>query len=137
MLATGLGVGLSLTFLGVPMAMTLGIVTGGLTFIPNIGAAIALGLAMFMALPLGLQTVGWVILIYMAFQLVESYALTPLIQQYQVSLPPALLISAQAVLGVLLGFLGAMVASPLVVIGLVLNREVYRKHWLQESTCST
>jgi predicted PurR-regulated permease PerM len=132
MLITGTGVGIALALLGVPLPATLGLLTCLLTFIPNIGAAIALTLAVFMAIPSGLTTMAWVVVIYLAFQLLESYAFTPLIQQYQVSVPPALLIGAQAVFGVLLGFLGAMVASPIVVIALVLKREVYQRHWLQE-----
>lgn len=132
MLLTGTGVGIALAVLGVPMPATLGILTGLLTFIPNIGAAIALTLAVFMAIPSGLTTVAWVVAIYLAFQLLESYAVTPLIQQYQVNVPPALLISSQALFGVLLGFLGAMVASPIVVIVLVLKEEVYQRHWLRE-----
>lgn len=132
MAATGLGIGVALSILGVPMAMSLGIVTGLLTFIPNIGAAIALGLAMFLALPAGLSTVGWVVVAYLVFQLIESYALTPLIQQYQVSIPPAILISVQAILGSLLGFLGALIASPVLVVILVMNREVYQKFWAED-----
>jgi predicted PurR-regulated permease PerM len=133
MLVTGVGVGVSLGLLGVPMALSLGVATGILTFVPNIGAAIALSLAVLMALPMGMMTVLWVVVIYLAFQLLESYALTPLIQQYQVSIPPALLIGAQAVLGALLGFAGAMIASPVVVVMSVLVHDVYRKHWLGET----
>lgn len=131
MLVTGLGVGVALWALGVPLASLLGIATGLLTFVPNIGAAIALMLAIFVALPSGLSTVGLVVAVYIGFQLIESYALTPLIDQHQVDLPPAVVISSQAVLGVLLGFLGAMVASPVMVVLLVLRDEVYLRHLLK------
>lgn len=132
MVITGTGIGLCLAFLGVPMAFSLGVITCLLTFIPNIGGAIALGLASFVALPCGLDTVAWVIGAYLLFQLIESYLLTPFIQQYQVDLPPALLIGMQAVLGTLLGLLGAMIASPAVVVGMVLHKQVYRKIFLKE-----
>ncbi|MEZ6078086.1 MAG: AI-2E family transporter [Pirellulaceae bacterium] len=56
MAVTGGGTGLVL-FFGVPMAMTLGVITGLLTFIPNIGGILALGLSMLMALPQGPMTV--------------------------------------------------------------------------------
>lgn len=134
MVLTGLGIGIALWFLGVPLPLTLGVLTGLLTFIPNIGAAIALGLAMFVALPTGIATVGWVVVVFFAFQLVESYVLTPMIQQYQVSLPPALLISTQALMGGILGFLGALIASPMLVLILVLNREVYQRTLNAEQT---
>lgn len=113
MLVTGVGASLILFSLGVPMAITAGVVTSLLTFIPNIGGLLALTLAMLLALPEGIVTVQLVFVGYMVLQLIESYVVTPLIQQKQVSLPPALLISFQAVMGVLFGFLGAAVASPL------------------------
>ena len=113
MLVTGIGAALLLWLIGVPMAFSLGIMTGLLTFIPNIGAAIALALAMLFALPQGTTTAALVLPAYLGLQLVESYVVTPLIQKRQVEIPPALLISFQAVMGVWFGILGAAVASPL------------------------
>lgn len=127
MLATGVGAGLLLWLLGVPMAITAGFATGLLTFIPNIGGLLSLTLALLLALPDGFGTVQMVFLGYMVLQLVESYLVTPLIQQKQVSLPPALLISFQAVMGVLFGFLGAAVASPLLAATKTLVQEAYIK----------
>ncbi len=136
MLATGLGAFLLLLALGVPMASTLGIVTALLTFIPNIGAAIALSLAMLFALPQGMGTVGAVLGGYMALQLVESYVITPLIQQTAVSLPPAMLIAFQAIMGVLFGFIGAAVASPLLAAGKTLVQMLYVKDYLGDSSAA-
>ncbi len=113
MLITGLGAAAILWFAGVPMAVFLGCVTGLLTFVPNIGSLIALMLAMLFSLPQGGGVVMIVMVGYMALQVVESYVATPLIQQHQVALPPALLIAFQAIMAVLFGFLGASVASPL------------------------
>ena len=113
MLITGVGAATLLGLLGVPMGITLGVVTGLLTFIPNIGGVIAFLLAMLFALPQGGGTVLAVLIGYMVLQVIESYVVTPLIQRHQVSLPPALLISVQAIMGVLFGFLGAAVASPM------------------------
>ncbi len=113
MLATGLGAALLLCLIGVPMAGSLGIVTGLLTFIPNIGAVIALSLSMVFALPQGATSAAMVLPAYLGLQLIESYVVTPLIQKRQVSIPPAALIAFQAIMGVLFGILGAAVASPL------------------------
>ena len=132
MAITGVGVGVALWLLDVPLAVTLGVMTGLLTFIPNIGAAIALIASAFVALPSGLSTVVWVVAIYLAFQMLESYVVTPLIQEHQVSVPPAILISFQALLGVLLGFAGALIASPVLVTAMVLKQEVLRKHGYHE-----
>ena len=113
MLLTGIGTAITLAVLGVPMSISIGIATGILTFIPNIGGFIALILASLMALTQGPSTVVWVVIAYGAIQLVESNIITPMIQQYQTSIPPALLLSFQLVFGILNGFLGIMVATPL------------------------
>lgn len=117
MLITGVGAGLLLLILGVPMAVSLGIVTALLTFIPNIGGLISLILAVIFSLPQGLTVVTLVIVGYIILQLIESYVVTPMIQKKQVSLPPALLIAFQAIMGGLFGLLGAAAASPILAVG--------------------
>lgn len=131
MLITGVGAGIVLTVLGVPLAFTLGVVTGLLTFIPNIGAAIALGLACLAALPQGLSTVGYVVAGYVALQMIESYVITPLITKKAVELPPALTLGGQAIFGVLFGFLGALCATHLIVIVKALVEEIYVEDCLE------
>lgn len=131
MLVTGLGAALLLSLIGVPMAGTLGVITGLLTFIPNIGSLVAFFLALLMALSNSPTTAALVVPTYAVLQLVESYLITPLIQQKQVSLPPALLISFQAIMGVLFGFLGAAVASPLLAASKVIVEELYVQDYLE------
>ena len=125
MLVTGVGAATLLWLIGVPMAGALGVVTGLLTFIPNIGAAIALSLAVLFALPKGTAAASMVLPAYLMLQLIESYVVTPLIQKRQVSIPPALLIAFQAVMGVLFGILGAAVASPLLAAAKVAIEKLY------------
>ncbi len=132
MLITGGGTAVALLALQVPLAISVGVVTGLLTFVPNIGAIIALALAMLLALPQGLSTVGWVLVVYSALQLLESNVITPLLQQHQTSIPPALLISFQVIMGALAGFLGLMVATPLLAATLVLVEEAWIKDVLGE-----
>ena len=125
MAITGFGAFLVMFLVGVPMATTIGIITAILCFIPNIGAAIALMLAMLAALPQGLTQVATVFVGYVALQMVESYVITPLIQQRQVALPPAMLLAFQAFLGALLGFIGAAIASPLLAALMVITKMLY------------
>ncbi len=56
---------------------------------------------------------------------VESYLVTPLVQQRTVSLPPALTLTAQVVLGILLGGLGVILATPLFAAVVVLVKMLY------------
>ncbi|QDT40036.1 pheromone autoinducer 2 transporter [Gimesia alba] len=137
MLVTGLGASVLLFLIGVPMAGTLGVMTGLLTFIPNIGSLIAFLLAILVALSNSPTTAALVVPTYAVLQLVESYLVTPLIQQKQVSLPPALLISFQAIMGVLFGFLGAAVASPLLAASKVVVEELYVNDYLEGQKSSS
>lgn len=125
MVITGVGTWLGLWFLDVPLAATIGLLTAALTFIPNVGAAIALLLAMAMAMTQGASTVAWVVGLYLLLQLIESNVLTPLIQQHQTSIPPALLLAFQLLMGVLTGFLGLMVATPLLAALMVIVDETW------------
>ncbi len=130
MLATGGGAFLLLLSLGIPLAGTLGMLTAILTFVPNIGGALALLLALLIALPQGTTVVGAVIAGYLVLQLFESYVITPLIQQKAVSLPPALLMAFQAIFGVMFGFIGAAVASPVLAAGKTAVQMLYIEDYL-------
>lgn len=125
MLITGLGTGVGLWILGVPLASVVGLVTALMTFIPNIGGFVALLLATLMGLPQGPSTVVWIVVLYGALQLVESNIITPLVQQQKTSIPPALLLGFQLLMGVLTGFLGLLVATPLLAGLMVLVKEIW------------
>lgn len=137
MLITGGGTAVALLVLGIPMAVSVGVITGLLTFVPNIGAIVGLVLAILMALPQGMATVGWVVGLYAVLQLLESNVITPLVQQHQTAIPPALLLSFQVIMGALAGFLGLMVATPLLAASLVLIEQAWIKDVLGEPSSET
>lgn len=86
-----------------PLALTSGLLAAALTFIPNFGPVLALVPPALLALATDPTQAVYVVLLYLAIQTVESYAVTPLIQRRTVSMPPALTITSQIVLGVLVG----------------------------------
>ena len=122
-IAVGGAVGL--WFLGVPLPITLGVLAGLLTFIPNIGGFLGVVPPALLALRQSPEAALWVLALFALLQLVESNLLTPLIQQHQVSVPPGLLLAAQVLMGVLTGILGVAMATPFVAVLLVLVRELY------------
>jgi predicted PurR-regulated permease PerM len=63
--------------------------------------------------------------LYLGIQLVESYVLTPLIQERTVSLPPVVTIVSQVLAGLLAGGLGVALAQPLAAISMVLVKSLY------------
>jgi predicted PurR-regulated permease PerM len=85
-------------------------------FIPYLGpvvAALPSGLA---AMAQGTSMVLWALGVHLVVQMVEGYALAPLIQRRAVDLPPVLTLAAVAVSGTLFGALGVALATPLVAV---------------------
>lgn len=116
---------------GIPLAPALGFISALLGFIPNLGPVLAAVPAMMLAAVQGGHSVAIVAGIYIAVQTIESYGLTPIVEQKQMSLPPALVLGAQLLMGSLYGIFGLAIASPLAAITLVLLREVYVGDYLQ------
>ncbi len=67
----------------------------------------------------------YVLILFVIVQIVESNLVTPLIERRTVELPPALTIVAQIALGVLLGAVGLILATPLVAVIMVIVQMVY------------
>lgn len=116
---------LGLAAIGMPLALTLGIIAGILSFIPNLGPILAIVPAALVAISNGAEQVLIVILLYMGVQAIESYLITPLVERRTVSLPPAVTLIAQLLLSVIVGFLGLLLAAPLVAVLIVLVRMLY------------
>jgi predicted PurR-regulated permease PerM len=121
---------LGLWLIGIPLAPILGLIAALFAFIPNIGPIIAAVPAVLLSCSQGPTTALLVVGVYVAVQTLESYAITPLIQQERVSLPPALIISMQLLMGVLFGILGLALATPMAALGLTLVRETYVERYL-------
>ncbi|MFO8231505.1 MAG: AI-2E family transporter [Longimonas sp.] len=118
---------------GVPLAFVLGLIAALLSFVPYIGPIASVVPAALVALADSPNKVLYVLIIYWAVQLLESYLITPLIQERAVSLPPAVLISAQVIIGILAGAIGVLMATPLAVVLIVLIQMLYIADTLGDS----
>ena len=125
MAVVGILTGLGLFIAGVPLAFTLGLIAALFSFVPYIGPLASAVPALLVALTAGPTKALYVVIIYAAVQFLESYLITPLIQERAVSIPPALLISAQVVAGVLAGVLGVLLATPMAVAIVVAVQMLY------------
>lgn len=125
MLLNGVLTALALWLLGVPLALTLGILAGLLNFIPNIGPIIAGVPAVLIALMQSPQQALYVLILYVVLQSVDGYVLTPLVQRRTIKLPPVLTITAQVFLGLVFGFIGILLASPLTAAVMILIKMLY------------
>jgi predicted PurR-regulated permease PerM len=96
------------------MAALLGIITGLLAFIPNIGAIISGVLIVLAGFSVGVNEGLWAIAVYFIVQNVDGYLIVPYVARRTVDLAPALVLSAQLLFGALFGLLGLMLADPIV-----------------------
>ena len=117
---------LALWAAGLNYALPIGLLTGVLSFVPFLGFGLGLILALLVAL---LQFadwtgVGWVVGIYLAGQVLESYVITPRLVGERVGLHPVAVVFALAAFGQLFGFVGVLLAVPLAAVLLVALREL-------------
>jgi len=116
-----------LTIIGVPMALALAFLAGLLNSIPNFGPLIAMVPAVLIGFTESANTALLIALLYIAIQALESNVVTPMIQNVMIKIPPALIIISQVLFGTLTGALGIILATPLLVVVIVLVDELYVK----------
>ena len=105
--------GAGLLLLGAPFAIALGLLAGLMEFVPYIGPFVAAVPAILVGFADGPQLALKIALLFLFIQSLESYVLAPLIQHKAVYLPPAVILFAQVLMGVIVGALGVAVATPL------------------------
>jgi predicted PurR-regulated permease PerM len=117
---------MGLYFLGVTGAIALGLFTGLAIFIPYIGFAVALILALLSALlqaETGVSILA-VLALYIVGQTIESFFLTPKLVGEKIGLHPVLVVFALILFGGWFGFFGILLALPMSAIVLVVGRHL-------------
>jgi predicted PurR-regulated permease PerM len=97
----------------IPFWLLLGLVTGFLNFVPNLGAIVSMALGCIVAFIFG----GWfkvlvVIVVLLGQALLEQSVLTPNIMSYQVGLHPVLVLLSLLIFGTFMGIFGLLIAVP-------------------------
>ena len=127
MVVEGIGTWLACLAVGIPMAALMGLLTGLLAFIPNIGAIVSGVLLALVGFSAGMDTGLYAIIIYFVVQTVDGYLIVPMVAKQTVDLAPALVLAAQILFGTLLGIMGLFLADPIVaMIKVALEREAER-----------
>ena len=111
--------------LDVKAAFALGALAGLLEFVPTIGPLLSAIPAVAMGFLDSPDKALAVAIAYGAIQFLENHLLIPLLMKGGVNIPPALTIVAQALMALLFGFLGLMVAVPLLAAILVPVKMLY------------
>jgi predicted PurR-regulated permease PerM len=123
---------IGLWLLGVPLALTLGLLLFLLDFVPFFGPVIAAIPGVLLALAESPTKGVYVVLLYFGVQQVESMLVVPLIQKRTVLLPPVLTMVSQVLVGIFAGPLGFILATPLMAATLVLVKMLYVEDLLGE-----
>ncbi|SMO73466.1 AI-2E family transporter [Gracilimonas mengyeensis] len=132
MLILGTLTTLGLWLLGMPYPLLLGIFTALMTFIPNLGPIIAAIPTLLLAITEGIELTIYVAIFYTFVQCVEGYFITPMIHRRAISVPPVLIITCQFLFYYLLGFLGVLLAMPLVACGMIIVKRLYIQDILKD-----
>ncbi|HEX7948635.1 MAG TPA: AI-2E family transporter, partial [Phenylobacterium sp.] len=133
MLLVGSLVGLGLWWAGVPSPLALGVLAGLAQFVPVIGPWAATVPGLIVAAAQGPQTLAWAGAIYLGSSQFEANVMTPLLLRQMVELPMGLTLFAVLAMGVLLGPLGVLFATPLAVVAYVVVRHLYVEDMLGDA----
>ncbi len=125
MLFIGLLTWVGLYFLGVPLALTLGLIAGLLSFIPNFGPIMSAVPAILLAFIDSPISALYTLALFVGVQLIESNLVTPMIERRTVELPPVLTIVSQLALAILFGAVGLILATPILAVVIVLVQTLY------------
>jgi predicted PurR-regulated permease PerM len=125
MCVVGVATGAGMWLAGVPSPLALGLIAGGLAFIPYIGPILAAVPALLLA-----STGGWdltvaALVVTIAVQQLENNLIMPLVVGRVVELPAAVGLFATVAMGLLFGPLGFILGYPLAIFADVAIRRLY------------
>jgi predicted PurR-regulated permease PerM len=109
----------------VKAAFALGFIAALLEFIPTVGPILSAVPAVAMGFLDSPQKALGVVVLYIGIQFLENHILIPLLMKGGMDLPPALTIIAQALMALVFGFIGLLVAVPLTAAVMVAIRMLY------------
>lgn len=116
-----------LWFLGIPFALTIGMVGGVLTTVPYVGGLLGAVLAMLSGLTLGLLPVLWVFILFIIVTIVQTHLLAPLLYGRAIGLHAAFALLALFIGAESAGVVGALFAVPVAVITTVIVQAVQER----------
>ena len=128
----GLPIGFGLALIGIPNAALWGIFAALLRFVPYLGIVIAacFPVALALAVDPGWMLLVWVILLFVAVELVVANLLEPWVYGASTGLSPVALIAAATFWTWLWGPVGLLLSTPLTVCLVVLGRHVPQLQFL-------
>ncbi len=127
MLIVGILTWIGLSIVGLQQAAALGVLAGLFSFVPNFGPIAALVPALAVGFAQAPASIGWIFIIIYGTSFLQSQVIAPLIFKESINLPPVLVLIGQIFAAVFFGFLGLMLAVPIIAILMILVQEIYVK----------
>ena len=121
-------------FFGFVDALVLALIAGVFEAIPYLGPILSAVPALLFALGEGGMTPLWVLLAYLAVQVLENNVIAPMIMARSMKLHSVAVIFSMLLCVAAFGVLGVLVAAPLVAIVGIVHDELYRKRFLPTVT---
>ncbi|MFL6263683.1 MAG: AI-2E family transporter [Thermoanaerobaculia bacterium] len=125
MASIGVATAIGLSLLGVKAALALGLIAGLLEFIPMLGPILSAVPGIAMAFLDSPQKALLVALVYWAVQFLEGHILQPLLMKRGVDLPPVVTLVGLSLMAIVFGFLGMLVAVPVLAAVMVAIKMLY------------
>ena len=121
-------------FFGFWDALVLGVIAGLFEAIPYLGPILSAVPALLFAMGEGGMTPFWVLLAYLAVQVLENNVICPLIMARSMKLHSVAVIFSMLLCVAAFGVLGVLAAAPLVAVVNIVHDELYRKRFLPTVT---
>lgn len=134
MLAVAVLTTVGLMILGMPLALTFGLLAGLLSFIPNFGPILSVIPATLLGIREDPANLYLVPSLYAIVQIIEGNFITPFVEHKMVHVPPGVVIMAQVICAMLFGTLGLLMATPLAVTTFIVVQEFYVHNVLGKKT---
>jgi predicted PurR-regulated permease PerM len=132
MIIVGVMTAIGLALVGVASPLALGVIAGGLEFVPIVGPVLAAIPALLIASSQDWQTVAWTLFVFVIVQQTESNILMPLLVGRAAGVAPAVGLFAVVAVGVLFGPLGLLLGYPVAIVADVAIRKLYVRETLGE-----
>lgn len=135
MLFIGVGAGVGLWFIGVPLPISFGVFAGFFEIIPYFGSIAGTVLPALVALTTdnGPMKVVYVLILFLVLNQIDAHLIQPLIMGRQVHVSPVMVILSFLVMGELFGFVGVLVAVPAAAVIVTLVDEYTPKERVQDA----
>lgn len=128
---TGILVAVGLSFLHIPYAYVLGILTALFDIVPVVGPLMAISVGSLITLGSHAEMLPWVLLVYLAAQQIENAVVFPFVMGKSIHIHPFWILLSILITSALIGVAGVILAVPLAITINIILQEYYVNGYLK------